>query len=138
MKLLEIVVRCREEIVVKSNRQIAKMILFDGYCKGDLFSGDILPGGVDTQITDGKGNIHLSARYALQGVDDTGLPATLFIENEAWSVVGDKSEIITKPTIITDSSSLKWLETDELYGRIMMVNGRLLIRIYNNKKELAK
>ena len=49
------------------------MILFKGNVTGKYFEGDVLPGGVDTQIIGRFEDRHtLSARYMLEGKDYTG------------------------------------------------------------------
>ena len=84
----------------------------------------VFVGGVDTQReTDGVGG--LSARYMLEGVDSAGEKCRIFIENEA--AFGDAW---TRPTLLTDSAALRWLETAPKAGRIVTEGGRLTILIY--------
>lgn len=93
-----------------------RMLPFSGGCEGPFFQGVILPGGVDTQFDLAPGQGTLSARYMLKGTDDAGKACQLFIDNSAVTRAG--SETVTHPRIITDSASLKWLETAALTGRI--------------------
>lgn len=100
--------------VISGNEKFC-LVRFDGYADGGLFSGKILPGGVDCQhFTPDSGT--LSARYILEGNDFTGAPCRIFIENN-----GDPFTGITSPVIRTDSAALKYLETAPLTGK--MING---------------
>ena len=92
----------------------AVMLPFTGECDSPLFKGKILPGGVDTQRIQPGGSGTLSARYALEGVDDQGAACRLFIDNAA--VMGKGGIGVTRPTIRTDSERLRWLETADLTG----------------------
>lgn len=101
---------------VKGNRASASMILFHGRMDSEFFHGEILPGGVDTQIGyDGESKT-LSARYMIKGIDESGTECNIFVENNG--TVEKDNEIVTKPKFITDSSSLKWLEEAEFIGKI--------------------
>lgn len=116
MEILRIKVYLTGNIVTKGHADTAVMLPFTGECDAPLFRGKILPGGVDTQriFPDGSGT--LSARYTLEGVDDQGKPCHLFIENSA--VRDGDVEMVTYPTIRTNSESLRWLETADLRGVI--------------------
>ncbi|MGN0779409.1 MAG: DUF3237 family protein [Aristaeellaceae bacterium] len=109
---------------VASAQALMRMILFDGYCEGPFFCGEIEPGGVDTQTIHADGSGTLSARYMLRGTDSAGNPSRLFIENNA--LLGDDT---TTPRIWVDSPSLRWLETASLVGRITSEQGQLVILI---------
>ena len=99
------------------------LILFDGYADGDLFSGKILPGGVDCQHFSKNGGT-LSARYILDGTDFTGKHCRLFIENNA-----DAGSDVTHPSVKTDSEALKWLQDEPISGRINFENNLITIEI---------
>ena len=114
--ILKIHIDITQIIDVEGHDSSVKMILFGGYCNSPLFSGKILPGGVDTQRISTDGTINFSARYILEGKDETGTSCKLFIENTATTIPGEK--LITHPRICTDSSRLKWLETADLYGEM--------------------
>lgn len=114
--LLKIHIHVTDVLDIVSTNITAKMILFDGYCNSPLFTGKILPGAVDTQRIYNDGKMSLSARYILEGTDETGEPCKLFIENNALTSPGEKT--ITHPQICTDSMTLKWLETEELFGEM--------------------
>ncbi len=116
MEALRIKVYLTDNIAVEGHQDKAVMLPFTGSCECPLFTGKILPGGVDTQRIDAAGRCSLSARYALEGKDDKGHPCRIFIENEA--VAAPRQEMLTHPAIRTDSESLRWLETADLTGRI--------------------
>ena len=92
------------------------MILFHGNCKSDIFQGEIIPGGVDTQIKKDGESKKISARYILKGRDYTGKECQVFIENNG--VVDTEEQLQTKPVIYTDSEALKWLEKEKLIGYV--------------------
>ncbi len=116
MEILRIKVRLTDQITVEGHAQRVVLLPFTGECESKLFTGKILPGGVDTQRIEQDGKCALSARYALSGVDCAGKPCRLFIENVAVSAPG--AEMRTHPTIRTDSEALRYLETAALTGRI--------------------
>ena len=128
-ELLTIDVFIKEFNAVKGHSGEACMILFDGYCHNELFNGDILHGGVDTQKQESGSNIRtLSARYILQGKDYEGKECRLFIENNGAAKGGT---FTTTPKILTDSEALKFLEKADLIGSIRDTSeeGHILIHI---------
>lgn len=127
MEILRIKVYLTDNIVVEGHAQKTVMLPFTGECESTLFTGKILPGGVDTQRIEKDGRCALSARYALEGADSEGKACRLFIENVAASAPG--AEMVTHPTIRTDSEALRWLETADLTGRIEHVDGHIEIVI---------
>ena len=129
MEILRIEVRLTGCNEVAGGTERVVMLPFTGCCKGMLFTGEILPGGVDTQRIDGAGRCRLSARYALKGVDSQGNDCQLFIENVAVSAPGE--EMLTHPSIRTDSPALRWLETAQLTGRIEHHEDHLEIVIFS-------
>lgn len=131
MELMRIYINLTDTLTVKSENTTINMILFDGYCDSDIFQGTILPGGVDTQKIESDGSGLLSARYILQGTDLEGNPCHLFIENTAR--IQDGIIDTTHPAIYTDSPSLKWLEKEPLYGRILTEGEQLIIAIYKSE-----
>ncbi|MGN1370342.1 MAG: alpha/beta fold hydrolase [Aristaeellaceae bacterium] len=116
MEILRIKVFVSDSIPVEGHAQKVLMLPFTGNCESPLFTGRILPGGVDTQRIEADGRAALSARYALEGTDCKGQACRLFIENLAVSRPG--GETVTHPTIRTDSEALRWLENADLTGRI--------------------
>ena len=116
MEVLRIKVYLTDNIATRGNADTAVMLPFTGACDSTLFKGKILPGAADTQRIGPDGRGTLSARYTLEGVDDQGKPCRLFIDNAA--ILGKDGIGPTRPTIRTDSASLRWLETADLTGRI--------------------
>lgn len=116
MEILRIKVYLTDHIVTKGQADTAVMLPFTGTCDSPLFQGKILPGAADTQRIGPDGRGALSARYTLEGTDDQGQPCRLFIDNAA--MLGREGIGVTRPSIRTDSSSLRWLETADLTGRI--------------------
>lgn len=116
MEVLRIKVYLTDNIVTEGGADRAVMLPFTGTCDSPLFKGKILPGAADTQRIGPDGRGTLSARYTLEGVDDQGMPCRLFIDNAA--ILGKDGIGPTRPTIRTDSVSLRWLETADLTGRI--------------------
>lgn len=126
MEILRLYINLTEINEVVSDSRTAKMLLFNGTCKSDIFNGTILNGGVDTQIIEADGTGTLSARYIVEGHDCKGNACRLFIENNAKIGTEDAS---THPMIITDSQELKWLENANLVGHIVHEDGQLMIVI---------
>ena len=116
MEVLRIKVYLTDHITVDGHADKAVMLPFTGECDCPLFRGKILTGGVDTQRIQADGAGVLSARYALEGTDNQGRACRLFIENSA--IIEADCEVVTYPTIRTDSESLRWLETADLTGHI--------------------
>ena len=116
MEVLRIKVYLTDSIGTEGGADRAVMLPFTGACDSPLFKGKILPGAADTQRIGPDGRGTLSARYTLEGVDDQGKPCRLVIDNAA--MLPNKGIGPTRPTIRTDSASLRWLETADLTGRI--------------------
>ncbi len=129
-EVLTIIVDITACHTLHSARGDVNMILFTGRGDGEMFHGDILPGGVDTQhyLTGHPGT--LSARYMLAGEDDQGTPTRLMIENEA--VNGDP---YTRPRILTDNARLAFLEEAQLLGTIEGREGGVFIHIFEETQE---
>ncbi len=106
---------------IKGGHLEVHMILFHGEAQGDYFTGEILPGAVDTQKY-GADEALLSARYMIEGEDNTGKPCHVFIENNG--VDGKLT-----PQIITDSEALHWLETKHLQATLEVTEKYVLITI---------
>ena len=135
MEIMKIYVNILESHEVISNKKTVRMLLFDGNCDGDYVQGNILPGGVDTQTIDSTGKGTLSARYMIQGTDFKKQPCHIFIENIAHL---DGETVVTTPKIVTDSEALRWLEQEELMGRLEQINGQLTITIETKKEKHSK
>ena len=69
MEVLKLYIHVNGCEKVESECATVQMISFDGRCDGDYFRGEILPGGVDTQIYYKDQPSKLSARYLVRGAD---------------------------------------------------------------------
>lgn len=127
MELMRIFVTIGESYALQGHTQRVQMIPFTGRVESPLFTGDILPGGVDTQTYAPGGSGCLSARYMLRGRDCDGVPCSLYIDNRAQVRPG--AESVTHPRITTDSKALRWLENACLTGRICPKDDHLEIVI---------
>lgn len=109
-----------------------KMLPFTGTVEGPLFQGVIMPGGVDTQMTNQCQVRHMSARYLLSGKDRTGAECRIFVENDGWFTNGEKPRPFrTVPKFMTDSAELApYLHCNRFYGEGMTVDGKLTISFY--------
>ena len=68
-EIFTLLINCYESHEVNCDGTIYRQILFDGSAKGPEFNGQILPGGVDTQIQKSDGSGNLLAKYILEGTD---------------------------------------------------------------------
>lgn len=126
--LFTVCVRITDTHFLKSRAGEINMIVFDGTCEAPFFKGYILSGACDTQkyIIGHRGM--LSARYMLEGEDEYGQPARIFIENNAC--LSDDGQWKTTPVIYTDSPALSWLEKERLTGEIEGKEDGVLIHFY--------
>ncbi|MBQ2824273.1 MAG: hypothetical protein IJF18_06825 [Oscillospiraceae bacterium] len=99
------------------------MIPFSGTAAGDYFNGRTTVNGVDTQITTADG-FSLSARYMLEGTDQSGRQCRMFIENNGTSLEN------CVPKIYTDSPELAFLENARLKADVECVENGVIVRIY--------
>lgn len=111
------------------------MISFKGHETGNYFKGEILDGGVDTQIIGRFGDRHtLSARYMLEGKDYTGELCKIYIENNGN--VNNKlinALFRSYPKVITNSKALAFLNDDVLVAEGLPTASGLDIKIYKIK-----
>ncbi len=108
------------------------MISFTGSAEGKYFEGQVLPGGIDTQIIGKSGDRHtLSARYMLEGKDYKGETCKMFIENNGDMNKNLKGVLFrTYPKIITDSKALDFMNNDLLVGEGYPAEDGVKIVIY--------
>ncbi|KHD36766.1 hypothetical protein NL50_09630 [Clostridium acetobutylicum] len=103
---------------IVGRRQLIPII--SGKVSGNNFNGEVLPGGIDSQIVRPDGKCELSARYAIR-LDDG---AAIYIENNGIRTVPDEyieavksGEFVdpnayyfrTIPTFETYSPKYKWM-----------------------------
>lgn len=85
-----------------------KIIPFTGTVEGKLFCGRVMPGAADVQVTNPAGVRHMCAQYMLEGVDHTGAPCHIFVENHGYFARGQHpSPFEAWPTLRTDSPVLR-------------------------------
>lgn len=108
------------------------MISFTGQVTGQYFQGEVLEGGVDTQVIGKDGERHtLSARYMLLGKDHTGEVCQIYIENNGNVHKKLKDPLFrTYPKLITNSKALSFLNEDLLVGEGMPSELGVDIKIY--------
>lgn len=100
---------------VEGNTCRVDMQYFNGEAAGEYFNGSTKNEGT-TVIKDYRnGEKQFCARYILSGTDMSGKQCSIFIEDNGTE---STSGIVTKPTILTDSDALSWLETADLQGRV--------------------
>ena len=130
--LFTIEIDLHENHMVISPGNTVNMVLFGGRCDCDFFRGEILPGGVDTQMYLAGAPGRLSARYMLAGTDASGTPTRMFIENNGE--YDAEGTCITRPRILTDNPALTWLEQTPLTGRIAGREGGVTVLFYKEDK----
>ncbi|MDQ0192079.1 DUF3237 domain-containing protein [Paenibacillus wynnii] len=108
------------------------MISFTGHVTGQYFQGEVLEGGVDTQVIGKYGDRHtLSARYMLRGKDYTGEVCQIYIENNGDVQKKLKDTLFrTNPKLITNSKALSFLNEDLFVGEALPTDLGVDIKIY--------
>ena len=139
--ILELFVQTNPEGIgeLESELGAVRMIPFSGTATGPLFQGIIEPCGVDTQITNAANVRHMSARYMLTGIDHTGAPCHIYIQNEAWFTDGARPQPWhSVPSFLTDSKVLSpILHHCGFLGEGSRDNTGLHIRFYKMDKITA-
>lgn len=101
---------------VEGNTCHVDMQYFSADASGEYFNGTTKDEGTAVIKDYAKGSKQLCSRYILSGTDADGTSCSIFIEDNATA---DENGIFTtRPTIITDSKALAFLETADLQGRI--------------------
>ncbi|MBO5526250.1 MAG: DUF3237 domain-containing protein [Clostridia bacterium] len=126
-EVLTIKIKIKNTREVVSPNGIVRMLSFEGRADSPYFRGMVMD-GTDTQIQRRGDYNRLSARYILHGVDYTGQPCKIFVENNGE----DTGIVITHPVIFTDSVALSFLETEPLVGHLTTKDG-LTIHIQLDK-----
>ena len=123
--ILTIEVKCHDGIGVRGRRTEVVMVPFSGRAYGELFTGRVLTGGIDTQKTDLlTGECTLSARYMLEGTDCGGESCRIFIDNNIHDDEG------WHPKLVTDSALLAEWEELPLTATVDGADGGVTVRIY--------
>ncbi len=85
----------------------AVIIPFGGTVESELFTGHVLPGAADVQITNAAGIRHMCAQYMFEGEDREGKPCHLFVKNDGFFEPDSNPQPFKAyPTLMTDSESL--------------------------------
>ncbi len=107
------------------------MITFKGHVDGKYFTGQVLEGGVDTQVIGQGGGHTLSARYMLEGVDHAGESCKIYVENNGDARSHREGVLFrTHPRILTNSKALSFLHEDVLVGEGRPTEAGVDIAIY--------
>ncbi|GAU75970.1 DUF3237 family protein [Fusibacter sp. 3D3] len=129
--IMEIEIETLERSMLETKVGTIVMIPFKGSVKSDLFSGEILPGAVDTQLIDANNIKHMSARYMIDGKDASGMDCKLYIENTGYFHIDFPRPFHTIPKFYTDSELLsKYLHTNQFRGEGHRDHEGLKIKIY--------
>ena len=113
------------------------MVLFKGSVKSDLFNGIVEPCGVDTQIVNAANVRHMSARYCLEGTDNTGEPCIIYVDNHGYFTDGDTPHPFkTVPELLTNSKALApYLHRKAFVGEGSAAPEGVTIRIFELAEE---
>ena len=104
-----------------------EMVYFNGSAEGEYFSGSVYKESSNTVKTYADGTRQESARYILSGKDANGNPTMIFIEDNSGQ----------RPIILTNSESLRWIETADLQSRVVNSadGGRTIKFMWNEANE---
>lgn len=113
-------------------------IPFTGRVESPLFTGEILPGGVDVQVEDPAGCRNMCAKYLFRGVDAKGNPCHLFVENNGYFSAANRGEpwLNACPRFITDSPELGgYLSQARFRSEVHTAPGGVTIKIFDVLQE---
>ena len=99
-----------------SSAGIVRIIPFAGSVKSELFTGKVLPGAADVQVTNAAGIRHMCAKYMFEGVDFNGRKCHLFVENNGYFEKGSRtSPFHAYPVFMSDSPELDKILSRPVY-----------------------
>lgn len=113
-------------------------IPFTGRVRSELFTGEILPGGVDVQVENPAGLRNMCAKYIFRGKDCAGEDCLLFVENNGWLNGTEQPGGVLRayPRFMTDSKALGgYLSQARFRSEVRMEASGLEIWIYDEVKE---
>ncbi len=85
-----------------------KIIPFGGTVEGEIFTGKVMAGAADVQVTNPAGVRHMLAQYMLEGTDNEGNPCHIFVENHGYFERNHAPKPFEAwPTLRTDSPVLR-------------------------------
>ena len=94
--------------MMTTSNGMVKIIPFEGTVESELFTGKVMPGAADIQITNAAGVRHMCARYMFEGHDYTGEPCHLFVDNNGYFERDHRPKPFeAQPTFMTDSKALE-------------------------------
>lgn len=115
-KVLSVHITESELYTVEGSTCRVDMQYFSADASGEYFDGATKDEGTAVIKDYTGGSKQLCSRYILSGTDADGTSCSIFIEDNATA--DGNGVFTTKPTIITDSKALAFLETADLQGRI--------------------
>lgn len=126
-------VRTDEISEMEGKNGAVKIIPFGGTVESELFSGTVLPGAADIQVTNPAGVRHMCARYMFEGKDSAGTPCHLYVENNGYF---ERSHLPGPfeacPVFMTDSETLApYLHGAHFRAEGVGREGGVEIRIYD-------
>lgn len=92
-----------------------EMQYFDGNVSGKFFNGTVYKNSSNVRKIYKDGRTTSCARYMIKGKDDTGKDCKIFIQDDG---VEKDGVTVTKPLILTNSSSLSWIEKADIQGTV--------------------
>ena len=110
------------------------MIPFTGHVKSEIFTGEIVPGGVDVQIENAAGNRNMCAKYMFRGTDKEGKECSLFVENNGYVSRTElqKEYVDAFPRFITDSKILgEYLSHPRFRSEVWGTQKGVEVRVYD-------
>ena len=110
------------------------MIPFTGHVKSEIFTGEIVPGGVDVQIENAAGNRNMCATYMFRGTDKEGKECSLFVENNGYVSRTElqKEYVDAFPRFITDSKILgEYLRQPRVRSEVWGTQKGVEVRVYD-------
>lgn len=126
--IFDIEISFRDYAELKTGENTVKIISFGGKCTGSFFEGEILPGGTDVQVLKKDGTGTVSARYIMQGADDSGRLCKVYIENEG--IIDKAGKMLTTPKVFTDCEELMRVLNVELHCRFETREEKFHVIIY--------
>lgn len=103
----QIKIKGEEISAFESERGNVVIIPFTGSVESELFTGEVLPGAADVQVTNPAGTRHMCAKYMFRGKDSQGNECHLFVENNGYFERNrNVSPFEAYPTFLSDSKIL--------------------------------
>ncbi len=120
----------------KTDDHAVTIIPFEGYVDSDLFTGTIVPGAADIQVTDPAGVRHMCAKYMFTGKDASNQPCHLYVENNGYFMRDQSpSPFEAYPTFISDSKKLNdYLGSNHFRSEGHSAPDGVTIKIFDTQK----